>query len=90
MTAELVVVACVAVIAIAVIFAAAAFLVWKISELHDARLNNFADRLQAPEAAHIAAFEAALPARREQSASSYVDFPVLDEDFVLADIIEEK
>jgi hypothetical protein len=31
-----------------------------------------------------------LPARERSASSSYVDFPVLDEDFQLADLIEEN
>ncbi len=64
-------------------------LVWKLCEQHDSRLNNLLDRVQAPEAAHIAAYQE-LPARERSASSSYVDFPVLDEDFQLADLIEEN
>lgn len=64
-------------------------LVWRLCELHAEQLSEFADRVQAPEAAHVAAYEQFMP--RERFASSNGgDFPPvpLDEDFRLAEILE--
>jgi hypothetical protein len=67
---------------------AAFLLVWRISELHDRRLNDVMDRIQAPEAKQIAALDAVYQPRERAAVSDpFVDVP-LDEDFRLAEILE--
>ena len=65
------------------------YLIWHLSALHAKQLSEFADRIQAPEAAHIAAYEQLVPHRpdRELSDATYPPVP-LDEDFRLAEILE--
>jgi hypothetical protein len=59
-----------------------------LSELHDRRLNDVMDRIQAPEAKQIAALDAVYQPRERAAVSDpFVDVP-LDEDFRLAEILE--
>lgn len=89
MTWQLVVLGCFSVLVIACVFAGTAILIWKMGEAHRAQLSEFADRVQAPEAAHVAAYEQFMPRKPDHELSDATFPPVpLDEDFRLAEILE--
>ena len=65
------------------------WLVWRLCERHAKQMDDVMDRIQAPEAAHIAAFEQLVPHRPDTELSDATFPPVpLDEDFRLAEILE--
>lgn len=65
------------------------YLVWRLCERHAKQIDDVMDRIQAPEAAHVAAYEQFVPRPPGNEFSDATYPPVeLDEDFRLAEILE--
>ena len=69
---------------------AAFMLVWRICELHDRRLNDLLDRVQAPEVKHAALVDDLFHPRTQTDVVDVFPPVPLDEDFRLAEMIEES
>ena len=90
---EVLVIAAAAIVGMVITCCGAFYLVWRIVERKDRQLDAFADRVQAPAAAAVAAHrQHAAPGRATESLDED-DFPVLsatDPDLILSKIMEQS
>lgn len=87
---ELVLIAAACVIGMTAVCCGAFYLVWRVVESKDRQLDVFADRVQAPAAAAVAAFRRQVPHDRPEPAPD--EFPELsptDPDLEIQSLLEE-
>lgn len=78
------------VIGMVVVSCGAFYLVWRIVESKDRQLDAFADRVQAPAAATVAAFRRqAPPERPEPEPDEFPELPPTDPDLEIQSLLEE-
>jgi len=87
---EIVAIAAASVIGMTAVCCGAFYLVWRIVESKDRQLDAFADRVQAPAAATVAAFRRqAPPERPEPEPDEFPELPPTDPDLEIQSLLEE-